>query len=81
MSARPPTLHSGDRIDRSRRPQAIIHRPAAPASSRGDDRAKVDMSGPDVTVEIALGAGAASATIRTTDLSHAYVHENSAYST
>lgn len=40
----------------------------------------VDLSGPDVTVVVELGVGTADATIRTTDLSHAYVEENSAYS-
>ncbi|RIS73313.1 bifunctional glutamate N-acetyltransferase/amino-acid acetyltransferase ArgJ [Mycobacteroides abscessus] len=41
---------------------------------------EIDLSGPDVEVLIDLGAGDRSATIRTTDLSHAYVEENSAYS-
>jgi glutamate N-acetyltransferase/amino-acid N-acetyltransferase len=41
---------------------------------------EVDLSGPDIAVRIELGVGAASATIRTTDLSHGYVEENSAYS-
>ena len=40
----------------------------------------VDLSGEEITVTVDLGAGAASAAIRTTDLSHAYVEENSAYS-
>lgn len=40
----------------------------------------VDLSGPDVDVVVDLGVGSGSATIRTTDLSHAYVEENSAYS-
>jgi glutamate N-acetyltransferase / amino-acid N-acetyltransferase len=40
----------------------------------------VDLSGMDIEVTIDLGVGAASAAIRTTDLSHAYVEENSAYS-
>jgi glutamate N-acetyltransferase/amino-acid N-acetyltransferase len=40
----------------------------------------VDLSGPDVHVVIDLKLGDAQATIRTTDLSHAYVEENSAYS-
>jgi len=40
----------------------------------------VDLSGPDITVVVELGVGTADATIRTTDLSHAYVEENSAYS-
>jgi glutamate N-acetyltransferase / amino-acid N-acetyltransferase len=34
-----------------------------------------------VTISIDLAAGPHSATIRTTDLTAAYVHENSAYST
>ncbi len=46
-----------------------------------DDRSKVDLSPRDVTITIDLSAGPAAATIRTTDLTAAYVHENSAYST
>jgi glutamate N-acetyltransferase/amino-acid N-acetyltransferase len=46
-----------------------------------DDRSKVDLSGRQVTVTVDLHAGDRAATIRTNDLSHAYVHENSAYST
>ncbi|NES30490.1 bifunctional glutamate N-acetyltransferase/amino-acid acetyltransferase ArgJ [Micromonospora terminaliae] len=46
-----------------------------------EDRAKVDLAGRDVTIRIDLHAGDAAATIWTNDLSHAYVHENSAYST
>lgn len=40
----------------------------------------VDLTGPDVEVTINLNLGDGEATIRTTDLSHAYVEENSAYS-
>ena len=40
----------------------------------------VDLSGADIAVEVNLGLGDAGASIRTTDLSHAYVEENSAYS-
>jgi glutamate N-acetyltransferase/amino-acid N-acetyltransferase len=40
----------------------------------------VDLTGPDVEVTIDLKLGDGEATIRTTDLSHAYVEENSAYS-
>jgi glutamate N-acetyltransferase/amino-acid N-acetyltransferase len=47
----------------------------------GDPRGMVDLSGRDVTVTIDLKAGRSSATILTTDLTHDYVHENSAYST
>jgi glutamate N-acetyltransferase/amino-acid N-acetyltransferase len=40
----------------------------------------VDLTGADVDVTIDLGVGAERASIRTTDLSHGYVEENSAYS-
>jgi glutamate N-acetyltransferase/amino-acid N-acetyltransferase len=46
----------------------------------GDDRSKVDLSARDVTIIVDLSAGPHAATIRTTDLTAAYVHENSAYS-
>ncbi|WP_067697570.1 bifunctional glutamate N-acetyltransferase/amino-acid acetyltransferase ArgJ [Nocardia jejuensis] len=41
---------------------------------------EVDLSGPDIAVLVSLGLGDGEATVRTTDLSHAYVEENSAYS-
>ena len=44
------------------------------------DRHAADLSGVDVTVEIELGLGLGVAEVLTTDLSHAYVEENSAYS-
>jgi glutamate N-acetyltransferase/amino-acid N-acetyltransferase len=47
----------------------------------GDDRSGVDLTGRHVTIAVDLGAGDAEATVLTTDLTHAYVHENSAYST
>jgi glutamate N-acetyltransferase/amino-acid N-acetyltransferase len=40
----------------------------------------VDLSGTEIDVTVDLGVGTARAAIRTTDLSHAYVEENSAYS-
>lgn len=46
----------------------------------GDSRDLVDLTPREVTVEIDLSAGDASATIWTNDLTHAYVEENSAYS-
>jgi glutamate N-acetyltransferase/amino-acid N-acetyltransferase len=46
----------------------------------GDDRSKVDLRPRDVTITIDLSAGPHSATVQTTDLTAAYVHENSAYS-
>jgi glutamate N-acetyltransferase / amino-acid N-acetyltransferase len=42
---------------------------------------EVDLSGRDIAVVVDLGLGDGYAAIRTTDLSHAYVEENSAYST
>jgi glutamate N-acetyltransferase/amino-acid N-acetyltransferase len=47
----------------------------------GDPREGVDLSGRAITIEVDLRAGAHEATIWTNDLSIAYVHENSAYST
>jgi glutamate N-acetyltransferase/amino-acid N-acetyltransferase len=44
------------------------------------DRKAADLSGKEILVEVALGLGAGEAEILTTDLSHAYVEENSAYS-
>ncbi|QLY33829.1 bifunctional glutamate N-acetyltransferase/amino-acid acetyltransferase ArgJ [Nocardia huaxiensis] len=41
---------------------------------------EVDLSGPDIQVLVELNLGDGQATIRTTDLSHGYVEENSAYS-
>ncbi|WP_410876624.1 bifunctional glutamate N-acetyltransferase/amino-acid acetyltransferase ArgJ [Nocardia sp. A7] len=41
---------------------------------------EVDLSGEDVDVLIELNVGDGTAMVRTTDLSHAYVEENSAYS-
>ena len=50
------------------------------AGAAAEDRSKVDLSGRDVRITVNLRAGEMAATIWTTDLSHAYVHENSAYS-
>jgi glutamate N-acetyltransferase/amino-acid N-acetyltransferase len=47
----------------------------------GDPREGVDLTGRAVTIDIDLRAGTEVATIWTNDLSIAYVHENSAYST
>ena len=44
------------------------------------DPTTVDLKGRDVTVTIDLKAGGERATVWTNDLTHAYVHENSAYS-
>ena len=47
----------------------------------GADRSLVDLTGREVHVVIDPHAGDASATVWTNDLTHDYVHENSAYST
>ncbi|OBA71845.1 bifunctional ornithine acetyltransferase/N-acetylglutamate synthase [Mycobacterium sp. 1554424.7] len=41
---------------------------------------EVDLSGADIDITVDLRVGDASAAVRTTDLSHGYVEENSAYS-
>ncbi|MGV8976412.1 MAG: bifunctional glutamate N-acetyltransferase/amino-acid acetyltransferase ArgJ [Cellulomonas sp.] len=52
------------------------------AGSVGDDRALVDLAAArDVQVLVDLHAGDATATVWTNDLTHDYVHENSAYAT
>ena len=50
------------------------------AGAAGESRDLVDLDGRDVTIDIDLHAGTEEATIWTTDLTDAYVHENSAYS-
>ncbi|HSU75065.1 MAG TPA: bifunctional glutamate N-acetyltransferase/amino-acid acetyltransferase ArgJ [Terrabacter sp.] len=47
----------------------------------GEDRSLVDLTAREVHVLVDLHAGLESATIWTNDLTHDYVHENSAYST
>jgi glutamate N-acetyltransferase / amino-acid N-acetyltransferase len=47
----------------------------------GDDRAGVDLSGRDIVITVDLHAGSATGNVWTNDLTAAYVHENSAYST
>ncbi len=52
------------------------------AGGPGEPRESVDLAAArDVHIEIDLHAGDESATVWTNDLTHAYVHENSAYST
>jgi len=46
----------------------------------GEDRSLVDLSGRKVVITADLHAGNVAATVYTNDLSHAYVEENSAYS-
>jgi glutamate N-acetyltransferase / amino-acid N-acetyltransferase len=49
-------------------------------STPHEDPAGVDLSGREVTVTVDLKSGEERATVWTNDLTHAYVHENSAYS-
>ena len=50
------------------------------SSTPAEDPAGVDLTGREVSVTIDLKSGDARATVWTNDLTHAYVHENSAYS-
>ena len=50
-------------------------------SSPGEPADTVDLSGRRIDVTIDLKSGDAAATVWTNDLTHAYVHENSAYAT
>jgi glutamate N-acetyltransferase/amino-acid N-acetyltransferase len=50
------------------------------AGAAGADRSLVDLTGRQIQIVVDLHAGADAATIWTNDLSHAYVEENSAYS-
>jgi glutamate N-acetyltransferase/amino-acid N-acetyltransferase len=55
--------------------------PVCRSGGVGESRDKVDLTGRQVDVLIDLKAGAATATVWANDLTHDYVHENSAYST
>ncbi|CAM04501.1 glutamate N-acetyltransferase [Saccharopolyspora erythraea NRRL 2338] len=50
------------------------------AGTRARDRSEADLSGRDIEIVVDLHLGEHQATILTTDLSHGYVEENSAYS-
>jgi glutamate N-acetyltransferase/amino-acid N-acetyltransferase len=60
---------------------AINGVPLVTAGAPDADRSTVNLDARDVTIRLDLHAGAASATVLTNDLTHAYVEENSAYST
>lgn len=55
---------------------SVVYREGAGAPGARE----VDLSGADIRIVVDLGLGDGHADIRTTDLSHAYVEENSAYS-
>jgi glutamate N-acetyltransferase / amino-acid N-acetyltransferase len=50
-------------------------------SAPGEDASQIDLSGKEISIIIDLKSGGNSAVIMTNDLSHDYVHENSAYAT
>jgi glutamate N-acetyltransferase/amino-acid N-acetyltransferase len=50
------------------------------SSTPAEDASSIDLGAREVTVTIDLKAGTERATVWTNDLTHAYVHENSAYS-
>jgi len=50
------------------------------SGAAGEPRDRVDLSGRQIAIGVELHAGPCSATVWTNDLSHAYVEENSAYS-
>ncbi len=54
--------------------------PVCRGGAAGEDRSQVDLTGREVHIVVDLHAGASTATMWTNDLSHAYVEENSAYS-
>lgn len=61
---------------------AFNGQPVCVASTGAPGARDVDLTGTDILVEVDLGTGGpGKATVRTTDLSHAYVEINSAYST
>ena len=73
------TTHARVRPGRPRRrDERRLGLPAARRPPR--TRPTVDLTGREVSVTIDLKAGDARATVWTNDLTHAYVHENSAYS-
>ena len=55
--------------------------PVCVSSAPAADKSLVSFKERLVSIDINLNVGSASATVMTNDLSHAYVHENSAYST
>ncbi|MCP2168184.1 bifunctional glutamate N-acetyltransferase/amino-acid acetyltransferase ArgJ [Goodfellowiella coeruleoviolacea] len=71
---------SGAKVDQDRLDIIINGVTVCRGGVRGEDRSTVDLSGPQVGIVIDLGLGEGTADVYTTDLSHAYVEENSAYS-
>ncbi|WP_137814190.1 bifunctional glutamate N-acetyltransferase/amino-acid acetyltransferase ArgJ [Gandjariella thermophila] len=72
--------YSPARVDPDRLDIAINGVTLCRGGTFATDRSTVDLSGRTIEVVVDLGLGSGTATILTTDLSHGYVEENSAYS-
>jgi glutamate N-acetyltransferase/amino-acid N-acetyltransferase len=55
--------------------------PVCISSAPGADKSSVNFHDRNFFIDINLNVGSGSATVMTNDLTHDYVHENSAYST
>lgn len=71
---------SGAQLDPAKLKITINGVPLFAEGKPAEDRSKADLSGPHIVIEIDLGIGEQRATVYSTDLSHGYVEENSAYS-
>ncbi|AOS64421.1 bifunctional glutamate N-acetyltransferase/amino-acid acetyltransferase ArgJ [Actinoalloteichus hymeniacidonis] len=71
---------SGARVDPDRLDISINGVLLCKNGAKAAERDSADLSGPEIEVYIDLHLGDDSTTVLTTDLSHAYVEENSAYS-
>jgi glutamate N-acetyltransferase/amino-acid N-acetyltransferase len=71
--------YSDAAVDPDRLDIAVNDVPLCVGGVAAGGRTSVDLSGPDIAVAVTLGLGDGEAEILTTDLSHAYVEENSAY--
>jgi glutamate N-acetyltransferase/amino-acid N-acetyltransferase len=71
---------SGAEVDPDRLGVRINGVPLLEKGRTAADRSAADLSGREIEIVIELGLGESAATVLTTDLSHGYVDENSAYS-
>ena len=71
--------YSDAAVDPDRLDIAINDVPLCTGGVAAGGRTSVDLSGAEIVVAITLGLGSGEGEILTTDLSHAYVEENSAY--
>lgn len=76
-----PVGRSGVDIDPDRLDVTLNGVQVCKGSAPHADKSLVDLSGKEIEVLVDLNLGGAEATVLTTDLSHRYVHMNSAYTT